>query len=68
MLRFAESGRTVLATCEGPVGMAWANFLPLGAPIFLARNSWELRYAQKQFPSVVFSATRERVAAGHGEN
>jgi peptide chain release factor 3 len=37
-----------------------------GAPIFLARNSWELRYAQKQFPSVVFAATRERVAAGKG--
>jgi peptide chain release factor 3 len=35
-----------------------------GAPIFLARNGWELRYAQKQFPNVVFAATRERVAAG----
>jgi peptide chain release factor 3 len=37
-----------------------------GAPIFLARNSWELRYAQKQWPGIVFAATRERVAAGKG--
>jgi peptide chain release factor 3 len=34
-----------------------------GAPIFLARTSWELRYAQKNFPLVRFAATRERVAA-----
>ena len=38
-----------------------------GAPIFLARNGWELRYAQKQWPKVVFAATRERVAAGRDD-
>jgi len=39
-----------------------------GAPIFLARNSWELRYAQKQWPNIVFAATRERVAAGSSDD
>ena len=39
-----------------------------GAPIFLARNGWELRYVQKQWPNVVFSATRERTAAGAGNS
>ena len=32
-------------------------------PVFLARNSWELSYAQKTYPLVRFSATRERHAA-----
>jgi peptide chain release factor 3 len=35
-----------------------------GAPVFMARNDWELRYTQKQWPNVTFAATRERVAAG----
>ena len=56
MKRFEESNHAAMAEDRD------------GAPIFLARNSWELRYAQKQFPSVVFSATRERVAAGHGRD
>ncbi|WP_152044935.1 peptide chain release factor 3 [Aureimonas psammosilenae] len=29
-------------------------------PVFLARNSWELSYAQKNYPAVRFTATRER--------
>ncbi|BDA83443.1 peptide chain release factor 3 [Aureimonas sp. SA4125] len=29
-------------------------------PVFLARNSWELSYAQKNYPNVVFSTTKER--------
>ncbi|MBE0566825.1 MAG: hypothetical protein IH621_12745, partial [Krumholzibacteria bacterium] len=28
MLRFADAGRTVIDTCEGPVGLAWS---PRGA-------------------------------------
>ena len=32
-------------------------------PVFLARNSWELSYAQKNYPAVRFNATRERHAA-----
>src|SRR6185369_1848911 len=36
-----------------------------GAPVFLARNGWELRYAQKNFPAITFAATRERVSAEH---
>jgi peptide chain release factor 3 len=39
-----------------------------GAPIFLARNGWELRYAQKEWPNILFAATRERVAAGLGDD
>ncbi|HXC50788.1 MAG TPA: peptide chain release factor 3 [Candidatus Limnocylindrales bacterium] len=38
-----------------------------GAPVYLARNSWELRYAQKQWPNVTFAATRERVSAEHAD-
>ena len=36
------------------------------APIYLARNDWELGYTMKKWPNITFSATRERVAAsGH---
>jgi len=34
-----------------------------GAPIFLARNNWQLGYTTKEWPNIVFAATRERVAA-----
>jgi peptide chain release factor 3 len=31
-----------------------------GAPVFLARNSWELNYAAREWPDVKFMETRER--------
>ena len=31
-----------------------------GAPVFLARNSWELNYAAREWPEVKFMETRER--------
>ena len=31
-----------------------------GAPVFLARNAWELGRVQEDFPKVRFTATRER--------
>lgn len=31
-----------------------------GAPVFLARNAWELGRVQEEFPKVLFHATRER--------
>ena len=34
-----------------------------GAPIYLARNEWQLGYTTKEWPSIVFAATRERSAA-----
>ncbi|MEF2073722.1 peptide chain release factor 3 [Consotaella aegiceratis] len=30
------------------------------SPVFLARNAWELSYAQKTYPAVRFSSTKER--------
>ena len=34
-----------------------------GAPVFLARNAWELNYTQEKWPDVRFTATRERSGA-----
>jgi peptide chain release factor 3 len=31
-----------------------------GAPVFLARNAWELNYTTEKWPKIRFSATRER--------
>ncbi len=31
-----------------------------GAPVFLARDTWELNYAQREWPDVTFLDTRER--------
>ncbi len=31
-----------------------------GAPVFLAKSSWEINYAQEKFPDISFTATRER--------
>ena len=31
-----------------------------GAPVFLAKSSWEVNYTMEKFPKVRFSATRER--------
>ena len=31
-----------------------------GAPVYLARNSWELDYTQKQWPDIRFAKTREQ--------
>jgi peptide chain release factor 3 len=31
-----------------------------GAPVFLARNAWELNYTQDKWPAIRFVATRER--------
>ncbi|MDH3593716.1 MAG: peptide chain release factor 3 [Rhodospirillales bacterium] len=31
-----------------------------GAPVFLARNAWELNYTQEKWPDIRFVATRER--------
>jgi len=31
-----------------------------GAPVFLARNSWELDYIQRQWPEIRFAKTREQ--------
>ena len=39
-----------------------------GAPVFLARNGWELRYTQKQWPGIEFASTRERVAASASDD
>ena len=30
------------------------------APVFLARDSWALRFASERWPEIVFSTTRER--------
>jgi peptide chain release factor 3 len=35
-----------------------------GAPIYLARNNWQLEYTAKDFPKIHFAKTRERVALG----
>ena len=32
-----------------------------GAPVYLAKNSWEVGYAQEKNPDIRFSATKERV-------
>jgi peptide chain release factor 3 len=32
-----------------------------GAPVFLARNAWELGRMQKEWPAIRFLSTRERV-------
>ena len=31
-----------------------------GAPVYLARNEWELNRVRERFPEIVFSQTRER--------
>jgi len=31
-----------------------------GAPVFLARNAWELGYTEKHWPELRFTTTRER--------
>jgi peptide chain release factor 3 len=31
-----------------------------GAPVFLARNAWELNYQKEKWPEISFHATRER--------
>jgi peptide chain release factor 3 len=31
-----------------------------GAPVFLARNAWELNYTREKWPAIRFAATRER--------
>ena len=31
-----------------------------GAPVFLARNAWELGYIQRQYPDIRFAKTREQ--------
>lgn len=46
--RFVESQRGSLAEDRD------------GAPVFMARNSWELGHAQKTWPAIRFTATRER--------
>ena len=33
-----------------------------GAPVFLARDAWELSYVAERTPEVRFTATRERAA------
>jgi peptide chain release factor 3 len=45
--RFLDRHRSVLAHDRA------------GAPVFLARNSWELKRAQQDWPSVAFTATKE---------
>ena len=34
-----------------------------GAPVFLARDAWEVNYVAERSPNVRFSATRERASA-----
>ena len=31
-----------------------------GAPVFLAKDQWELNYIQGKFPGLRFSATKDR--------
>jgi len=31
-----------------------------GAPVYLARNAWELSYTEREWPNIRFAATRER--------
>ena len=31
-----------------------------GAPVFMAKSAWELRYSAEKFPKIKFTATRER--------
>ena len=31
-----------------------------GAPVFMAKDSWELTYVQGKFPALRFSATKDR--------
>ena len=31
-----------------------------GAPVYLARNSWELDYTQREWPDIRFAKTREQ--------
>jgi peptide chain release factor 3 len=31
-----------------------------GAPVFLAKSSWELGYVTDKFPKIMFAKTRER--------
>jgi peptide chain release factor 3 len=31
-----------------------------GAPVYLARNAWELNYTREHWPEIRFEATRER--------
>jgi peptide chain release factor 3 len=37
-----------------------------GAPVFLAKSAWEMRYVVEKFPKVKFAKTRERSDV-HGE-
>ena len=46
--RFVAAHRSVLAEDR------------TGAPVFLVRNSWEFRRAEKDWPQITFAATRER--------
>ena len=34
-----------------------------GAPVFLARDRWEVGYVAERSPDIRFSATRERASA-----
>jgi peptide chain release factor 3 len=54
----AEEESELMAFCE-------ANRAALAedrdaAPVFLARNAWELNYIQEKWPTIRFAATRER--------
>jgi peptide chain release factor 3 len=31
-----------------------------GAPVFMAKSAWELRYSAEKWPKIKFTATRER--------
>jgi peptide chain release factor 3 len=31
-----------------------------GAPVFLAKSAWELRYSAERWPKIKFTATKER--------
>jgi len=35
-----------------------------GAPVFLAKNNWELNYTAERWPDIQFTATRERSGTG----
>jgi len=48
LARFLEKNRSVLAEDHD------------SAPVFLARNSWELRQIQKEWPAIRFQETREQ--------
>jgi peptide chain release factor 3 len=46
--RFVAANRAVIAEDRA------------GAPVYLARNAWELQRAQNDWPAITFAATRER--------